>query len=67
MRKMTRHEEKARQEFIDGQTDAINSIPPQSEKYYYQMGWEDANYEMSLGLINCYFNKETQKLEPTRI
>ncbi|ACK70910.1 hypothetical protein PCC7424_2493 [Gloeothece citriformis PCC 7424] len=67
MSKMTRHEEIARQEFIAGQTDAINSIPPQSEKYYYKMGLEDATYEMSLGLINCYFNKDTQKLEPTQI
>ncbi len=64
---MTQHEEIARQEFIAGQTDAINSITPQSENYYYQMGWEDATYEMSLGLINWYFNKETQQLEPTKI
>ncbi|WP_245602691.1 hypothetical protein [Gloeothece verrucosa] len=64
---MTQHEEIARQEFMAGQTDAINSIPPQSENYYYQMGWEDATYEMSLGLINWYFNQDTQKLEPTKI
>jgi hypothetical protein len=60
-------EEIARQDFISGQLDAINSLPPQSSNYYYRLGWEDATYEMSLGLINWHLNQDTGEPEPLEI
>jgi hypothetical protein len=60
-------EEIARQDFISGQLDAINSLPPQSQNYYYRLGWEDATYEMSLGRINWHLNQDTGAPEPLEI
>jgi len=35
--------------------------------YYYRLGWEDATYEMSLGLINWHLNQDTGEPEPLEI
>lgn len=64
---MTQSEEMARQDFIAGQMDAINSIAPQSDNYYYRMGWEDATYEISLGRVQWHLNEEKQEPEPINI
>ncbi len=59
-----RCKETAAEDFATGQTDAINSLPPRSENYYYRMGWEDATYEMSLGRVGWRVDPNAGILEP---
>jgi hypothetical protein len=54
-------------DFVAGQQDALKSLPPQSDEYFYQMGWEDATYEISLGRTQWQLNMEGQYLEPIEI
>ncbi|MBW4622337.1 MAG: hypothetical protein KME17_23655 [Cyanosarcina radialis HA8281-LM2] len=38
--------------FVRGENDALAALPPQHpDCYYYMMGWHDAKYEISLGII----------------
>ncbi len=60
-----RCKETAAKDFAAGQADAINSLPPRSENYYYRMGWEDASYEMSLGRLGWRVDKDTGFMEPS--
>jgi hypothetical protein len=54
-------------DFVNGQKDALKSLPPQSKRYYYQMGWEDVAYEISLGRTKWHLNPKTNYLEPIEV
>jgi hypothetical protein len=60
-------EDNALRDFVAGQEDALKSVPPQSDKYYYQMGWEDVTYEISLGRTKWDLNPKTNYLEPIEV
>ena len=60
-------EDNALRDFVAGQEDALNSLRPQSDKYYYQMGWEDVTYEISLGRTKWDLNPKTNYLEPIEV
>lgn len=50
--------------FIEGQCDAIANKPRQHpNNYYYNLGFEDAKYELSLGRI-CWKWNEENEFEP---
>lgn len=49
----------ARDNFIDGQNDALALLSPQSQDYYYMMGWHDTKRKLANGKL-CKEFEEAQ-------
>lgn len=56
-------DEDALNQFIDGQNDAIDLLTPQSQDYYYLLGWQDAKRKLASGEL-CWVYEKQQ--EPSR-
>ncbi len=58
---MTRQDEDARFEFINGQNDALSMLSPQSQDPYYLQGWHDTKRRLASGELCWLYEKQQQQ------